>query len=266
MNREHWFQLFELKKHTEDRLSLIRDKFLSYDYYIVYIKIAESDDFDYLINGYHEGKLNALQYSGDSFSEPVSLDPDELINEQFYVEHWYKGNQFIYYGLDLLAKSNSRDKRRAIISNFKNKIVQERFNRIKLELYGRHTMLEALTDIYFEGDARQPVLTVLLLTRLHSALWLQHPASDALVAKTTFYLDSLVSSGDLKKVNPGSYVPEPKALATLEDYRNSEKKDVREKKDKSWTLFWSALAVIFTLFSAWGTLVQAGILKKYELW
>lgn len=128
--------------------------------YIIYIKRAESDNQNHLITGYHEGKLSVLQYSGDSFSEPMSLDPDELINAQFYVEHWYEGNQFIYYGLDLLAKSNARDKRRAIISNFKNIIVQERFNRIKLELYGRHTMLEALADIYFEGDARQPVLTV----------------------------------------------------------------------------------------------------------
>lgn len=101
------------------------------------------------------------------------------------------------------------------------------------------------------------------MNNIYTHKWLFHPDSTNFHNRILFYLNSLVASGDLKIDGMGNYVAQPKALETLEKYRQESKREQRDNKLKYWTLFWSILAVLFTFFSAWGTLVQAGILPKW---
>ena len=265
MDRSQWFREFDLKKSVVNILSGVWGISLEYYFYLVYVKNYELSKTEFLVTDYEDDNLKALQFTGNMFNSEIPLNPADVSDDQFYVEHWYKGYQFKYNGLEQLNEKNSIDKKQAALTIQKNKSTQAQFNKRPLTLSSRQTILEALTDIYFESNMHEPVYTVQILTRLHKFFWMYHPDSDSFMSKTTFILNSLVASGDLKLINTGSYAPEPKALATLEEYKIKAKQDEKDHRDKTWALFWSGLAVVFTCLSALGTLVQAGMLGPFKL-
>ena len=56
-----------------------------------------------------------------------------------------------------------------------------------------------------------------LMTKLYSIKWVLHPSADEQQNRLELYLDSLVESGDLRKVNT-EYVVTGKAISTIEKY------------------------------------------------
>jgi hypothetical protein len=91
------------------------------------------------------------------------------------------------------------------------------------------------------------------MTNIYSMRLFLHPSWEAQSRKMKLYLDSLVQSGDIEKVND-EFVVTGKALNTLERYEEEEQRHTEAVKLQR-RMFW--IAVIALLF----TIVQAGIVR-----
>jgi hypothetical protein len=80
-----------------------------------------------------------------------------------------------------------------------------------------------------------------------------HPDGDAQHKKVNFYLDSLVRSGELDKIDY-KYSVAGAALRTIEEYEEEERKHTETVKMQR-RMFWLTLVIAFLTF------VQAGLIK-----
>jgi hypothetical protein len=92
-----------------------------------------------------------------------------------------------------------------------------------------------------------------LMTDLHSIKWVLHPRGDAEHRKLEFYLDALVDTGELKKINY-KYILTGLALRAIEENEEQERKHTANLK-MQWRM------VLLTLVIAGLTLVQSGLVK-----
>jgi hypothetical protein len=93
-----------------------------------------------------------------------------------------------------------------------------------------------------------------LMTALYSERWILHPEASTQRQMVEFYMDSLVESGDLKRISDLEYELTAKSLKTAEEYEEQEKKHA-ESVSMRWRMFWLSVAIVFL------TIVQAGIVK-----
>ena len=95
--------------------------------------------------------------------------------------------------------------------------------------------------------------TLDLMTALYSIKWFSHPQGAAARQRLEFYLESLVETGELQKINH-KYVVTGQALQAMEEYEEQERKHTENVKIQSRAL-WVAFAVAAL------TVVQAGLIK-----
>lgn len=261
----HWLKQFEHKKHYSERIILNPEFSIKYDFYTVRIKTGEDDGDLHYFKGFSDGKIQVLRYDGSAFTIISELNPETLNQENFTVTHYYKANEFSYRNLRELLLKNNYHKVTAVTGNALRSYAQHRFNKQKLIMKDRLEILSIVLNNYFSNESPQGISSISIMSAIYTGKWIFHPESTSFHTRVRFYLNSLVTSGDLKVDGMGNYLAQPKALETLEKYRHENDREQRENKIKRWTLFWSVLAVFFTFFSAWGTLVQAGILPKWTL-
>ena len=92
-----------------------------------------------------------------------------------------------------------------------------------------------------------------LMTKIYSMRLFLHPSLEVQERKVDLYLDSLVSSGELNKIN-NEYVVTGKALSTIEKYEEEERRHAESVKIQR-KIFWlTIIAVIFAI-------VQSGVIK-----
>ena len=91
------------------------------------------------------------------------------------------------------------------------------------------------------------------MTGLYSIKWVLHPERESQHARLRFYLDSLVSTGELTSLN-GDYELTGKALQTIETYEEQERKHTESVKAQRANA-WLTAAIVFL------TAAQAGIIK-----
>jgi len=92
-----------------------------------------------------------------------------------------------------------------------------------------------------------------LMAKLYSIRLFLHPSWEVQEKKLRLYLDSLVESGELRKVNE-EYVVTGVAISTIEKYEEEERRHVEAVKLQR-RMFW--LALVALLFA----IVQTGIVK-----
>lgn len=258
-----WLEVFEKKKHNSDRITLNFEFAIKYDFYIVRIRTGNDDSNIYEFKGFTDGNIHAVRYDDSGLPTACELSPENLKQDNFTVTHYYKANEFSYGNLREVSLKNNYHKVKAVTANAVRSYEQYRFNKQKLMMKDRQEILSIILNKYFSDEPPQGISSISVMSTIYTAKWLFHPESTNLHTRIRFYLNSLVSSGDLKIDGMGNYLAQPKALETLEKYRHEDDREQRDNKIKYWTLFWSVLAVLFTFFSAWGTLVQAGILPVW---
>jgi hypothetical protein len=92
-----------------------------------------------------------------------------------------------------------------------------------------------------------------LMSRIYSMRMFLHPSWEVQHRKVELYLESLVLSGELKKVND-EYVVTGRAISTIERYEEEERRHTEAVKLQK-KMFWlTIVAVIFAI-------VQSGFIK-----
>lgn len=251
MNRVRWFTVFT-EKCSPARLSLRYEPSVKYDYYEVTIN---KDGTNYLFESYENEQVKVKKWNNGVFDEVVHFPQHAINDNEIQIKHYYRSYIYHYSSLTDLNRHNWHNRLRARWNNAIHGSRQHLLKMRKLESRGRYTLLHDVVEMYFEEDNRGPVSALHVLTKSYSNQWLHHRDGAVVARKTSFILQSLVASGDLSVDQNGGYTPQPKALASLDDYRREEQRDSRDYSQRTWTLAVSAMALFLSFLFSLASLI-----------
>lgn len=193
----------------------------------------------FLAYNYEQQKLNGLRWNDNSKSyiDNHTLEISDLYNGELKIIH--------HYGLSTITFNNIYDitwhyitKWIYIKINFYryiNSINQFFFNKRKFVTKKRMELLQFMIDDQLDRT-HNGISLLDLMTKLYSINWVSHPSGDDEEIKLEFYLESLVESGDLVKINY-EYVVKANALSTIEKYEEDERRHteaVKHQRNLTW--------------------------------
>ena len=208
----------------------------------------------FLATGYARGILEGFGWDGHSYANEQRLDLSQVEDFEFRVTHYYGLSEIRYASIyDVAWNYSTRlvyikiQIHRAISS-----IDQYFFNKKKLVTKRRMELIQFMLDDQM-NRSHDGIGIINLMTKLYSIKWVLHPSADDQQKKLEIYLDSLVESGELRKVNY-EYVVTGKAISTLERYEEEERRHIEAVKLQR-------RMVILTLILVVVGLLQAGLIK-----
>lgn len=197
--------------------------------------------------------LNCIEWDGVSYSIERTVPLSSLCLSDFRITHYYGHSEIQYFGLIDFIRSRLLlwPYLKVHVVRRLSKLDQYLFNKKKLVTKQRTDLLKFLIERALDGKTEHEPLD--LMTDLHSIKWVLHPHGEEEQRKLEFYLDALVETGELQKINY-KYVLTGFALRAIEEYEEQERKHTENVK-MQWRTFWLTLAIAAL------TVVQAGIVK-----
>lgn len=197
--------------------------------------------------------LECLEWSGERFDIPKAVSFSEVPEIDFSITHFYGYAEIQYKGLrDFTAGRLLRlPYLKIFIVRWIESIDQYFFNKKKLVTKQRVDLLRFLVARHLDGKSIESHLE--LMTGLYSIKWVLHPERRSQQARLRFYLDSLVSTGELESRN-GEYALTGIALQTIENYEEQERKHTENVKTQRANAWLTAAIVLLTA-------AQAGVIK-----
>ncbi len=187
-----------------------------------------ADEHSISIDSLDDGKLTITHYYGLFKVSYTSV----------YDLAWNYLSKFVYLKIHLYRRISS--------------VHQHFFNKKKLVTKKRMELIEFMMNDQLVRE-HQGIDIIDLMTKLYSMKWVSHPSADEQTNKLELYLDSLLDSGDLKKIND-EYVVTGKAISTIEKYEEDDRRHtVAVKLQKKMILLTMILALV--------AIVQSGIIK-----
>ena len=220
-----------------------------------YVVALDRDESPYFVATGFEGEaITGLMWDGSSYADEQTISLSELDNGTFNVTH--------YYGLSEVTYDSIYD----VVWHHITKIVylkihlyhyietahQYFFNKRKLVTKKRMELIQFMMDDQLDRT-HDGIDSLDLMTKLYSMKWFLHPSRVTQQKKLDIYLDSLITSGELRKVND-QYVVTGKAIATIEKYEEEERRHTEAVKLQK-KMFW------LTIFLVIIAIVQSGVIK-----
>lgn len=215
--------------------------------------IDRADDPYLIVLGLSGKELTCLEWAGSSYSVDRTIGLESLSLTDFRVTHYYGHSEILYSGLLDYIRNRIVPwpyLQIHVVRRFSG-IDQYLFNKKKLVTKQRNDLLKFLIERTLDGKTEHEPLD--LMTDLYSIKWVLHPHGDSQQRKLEFYLDALVETGELRKINY-KYVVTGFALRAIEQDEEHERKHTENVK-MQWRMFWLTLAIVAL------TVVQAGLIK-----
>lgn len=208
----------------------------------------------FVATGYEKGTLNGLKWNGKQYADEYSISIDELNDGKLRITHYYGLSEVIYSNIYDLAWNHLSRIVYLKIHFYRNisSAHQYFFNKTKLVTKKRMELLQFMMSDQLDRG-HQGIVVIDLMTKLYSIKWVVHPSADEQQSKLELYLDSLVNSGELRKVNT-EYVVTGKAISTIEKYEEEERRHTEAVKLQK-------KMVSLTILIAFVAIVQSGIIK-----
>ena len=208
----------------------------------------------FVATGSEKGRLTGLRWNGERYAEEHSISIDELNDGNLRITHYYGISEIIYSSVYDLAW-NYLSKIAYIKIHLYRHISsahQYLFNKKKLVTKKRMELIQFMMNDQLDRE-HKGIGVIDLMTKLYSIKWVLHPSADDQQSKLELYLDSLVESGELSKVNT-EYVVTGKAISTIEKYEEEERRHAEAVKLQK-------KMVSLTILIAFVAVVQSGIIK-----
>ncbi|MFT6954663.1 MAG: hypothetical protein ACJAY1_001783 [Glaciecola sp.] len=208
----------------------------------------------FLATEYQNGLLKGLQWNGEKYANDCSLSIDDLNHGKLRITHYHGLSEIVYSNIYDYAFNYFSQLVYVKIGLYKyiSSAYQYFFNKRKLVTKKRMELLQFM--INDQLDRIHNGIGVLdLMTKLYSINWVVHPSADEQESKLELYLDSLVESGELEKVN-NEYVVTGKSISTIEKYEEEERRHVEAVKLQK-------KMVSLTILLAFVAIVQSGLIK-----
>lgn len=220
-----------------------------------YVVALDRGDTPYFIATAINGdRLEGLQWNGSAYADSSTLSIKDLETGRLNITH--------YYGLSEITYDSIYD----VAWNYITKLVylkikayrhidstyQYFFNKRKLITKRRMELLRLMMDDQLDRT-HNGISSLDLMTKIYSMRMFLHPTWEVQHQKVELYLESLVMSGELNKINE-EYVVTGQAISTLEKYEEDERRHTEAVKLQK-KMFWlTIVAVIFAI-------VQSGFIK-----
>ncbi len=221
-----------------------------------YVVAIDCDSSPYFIASTFDGDvLTGLKWNGSSYSDNFTMSISDIERGSLNITH--------YYGLSEITYDNIHDVAWHYITRFIylkihvyryiDSTYQYFFNKRKLITKKRMELLRLMMDDQLDRT-HNGISSFDLMTKIYSMRLFLHPSWEFQHKKMELYLGSLVSSGELEKTNSREYVVTGKAISTIENYEEDERRHTEAVKLQR-KIFWLTLiAVIFAV-------VQSGVIK-----
>jgi hypothetical protein len=206
-----------------------------------------------IVQSLEAGQLSCIQWDGSSYSTARTFTLTDFNPKEFRVTHYYGLSEVRYTGIfDYVVNRKTgwpyiKIHTVRILSRFD----QYLFNKKKLITKERKGLLKMLVNEALDGRTEYETLD--LMTTLYSIKWFSHPQGTEAQQRLEFYLESLVETGELRKVNH-NYVVTGLALRAIEEYEEQERKHTENVKIQR-RAYWVAIAIAAL------TVIQAGLVK-----
>ncbi len=219
-----------------------------------FVTSIDKEDRPYLIVlGLSGSELNCIEWDGSRYQVERDIPLTTFRLSDFQITHYYGLSEISYSGLldFVFGRLTTWPYIKAHIFRWLDSFDQYFFNKKKLITKQRMGLLKFLIDKTLEGKAEHGLID--LMTDIYSIKCFLHPQREEQQWKLEFYLESLVNTGELRKVNH-KYVVTGEALRAIEEYEEQERKHTANVKMQR-RMFW------LTLVIAALTIVQAGLVK-----
>lgn len=210
-----------------------------------------------IVLGISEGQLECIEWNGSRYEIERKVALAEFHLADFSITHYYGLSSVEYRGISdfILNRLTGWPNFRIHVVRLLDHLGQYLFNKKKLYTKQRIELLKFLVERALDGQTEHRPLD--LMTGLYTMRWFLHPQGEQQQQRVEFYLKSLVETGELQYINY-KYVVTGKALSTIEEYEEQERKHTESVK-MQWRMFWLTVAV------AIGTIIQAGLVKLQPL-
>ncbi|MFH1581599.1 MAG: hypothetical protein ABIC39_05940 [Pseudomonadota bacterium] len=208
----------------------------------------------FVATGYEDQTLTGLKWDGKSYANEHSLGLSELENGKLKVTHYYGLSEVTYDSIyDIVWHYITKYVYLKIhLYRHINSAHQYFFNKRKLVTKKRMELIQFMMDDQLDRT-HEGITSLDLMTKLYSINWVLHPSRDEHQKKLALYLDSLVASEELRKVNH-EYVVTGKAISTIEKYEEEERRHTQAVKLQK-KMFWLTILLLFV------AIVQSGVIK-----
>lgn len=178
----------------------------------------------------------------------------EFTNYDLNITHYYGLSNISYKNIYNLAWNfiTKWNRRKIRFQNCFENTQQRLFNRQKLVTKTRMELLQFMMEDQLDRE-HKGIDIINLMDGLYSTRLFLHPSADYQQKKLELYLESLVATGELNKINK-EYVVTGKAISTIEKYIEEEDRHseaVKLQKRMCWLTVILAIAAI----------VQSGMIK-----
>ncbi|MBJ7551406.1 hypothetical protein [Marinomonas ostreistagni] len=208
----------------------------------------------FVATGFEKGLLTGLRWNGERYAEEHTVSIDDLNDGNLRITHYYGLSEVIYSSVYDLAWNylSKAVYLRIHLYRYISSAHQYFFNKKKLVTKKRMELIQFMMNDQLDREYNG-IGVIDLMTKLYSIKWVLHPSADEQQNRLELYLDSLVESGELRKVNT-EYVVTGKAISTIEKYEEEERRHTEAVKLQK-------KMVSLTILIAFVAIVQSGIIK-----
>ena len=220
-----------------------------------YVIALDQGDSPYFVATAIDGDvLTGLKYDGKSYADKATISISDLEDGTLRITHYYGLSEVMYDSIYDVAWQylTKLIYLKIHIYRYIDSTFQYFFNKRKLVTKKRMELLRLMMDDQLDRT-HDGIDSLDLMSKIYSMRLFLHPSWEVQHKKLELYLDSLVSSGELRKVN-SEYVVTGKAISTIEKYEEDERRHTEAVKLQRKMLWLTIIAVIFAI-------VQSGIIK-----
>lgn len=198
-------------------------------------------------------EVKCLAWDGQNYALVQTVSLRAVHSKQLLVKHYYGHSEIEFHGLIDYALNRASTWPYIKIHTVRaiDRINRYFFNKRKLITKKRTELLKHLLQRHLVGKTEFDSLD--LLTDLYSIRWVEHPDRDIAQHQVEYFLDAMVETGELKKINH-VYVVTGKALQAIELFEEQERRHTEGVKTQR-SMVW--LTVVLTVLAA----VQAGLVR-----
>jgi len=205
-----------------------------------------------------DNEIKGSGWDGERFSIPKSITFTESREYQLRITHYYGLYTTKYTGLldFILFGITKYEVLKCNVHKIFYKTNQFIFNKRRLATPDRIELLRILIDHHFKSSGNS-FSSIDIMTMIYSLKWVLHPESDSQEHKLQLFLDSLLETGEIKKVDETKYQVTGKAIVSLSKYEEEERRHIESIKLQR-RIVWLTLAIVLV------GLVQAIIIYNKE--
>lgn len=218
------------------------------------VAIDKDSEPYFLLKKYENQTLVGKVWNGNQYSGAHELKISDIEGGTLRITHFYGVNKIRYDSVyDFVFNHITKFVYIKVnIYRYLESTYQYLFNRRKLITKKRLELLQFMLNDQLDRE-HKGIRILNLMTKLYSINWVLHPSADEQQEKLQMYLESLLSSGEIKKIND-EYIVTGKAINTIELYEEQERRHVEAVKLQR-KMVW--LTLLLTIMA----ILQAGIVK-----